>query len=121
MLQYQLMSITVGVNGTVQCTSFLFMNEIEHYYCHELWFTYCNNCNLIFSSLKLENGLKKHYGFVELVVIQGHILIGFSENKFWVGYSGSLRDNVNSKLFRVGGNGWMWAVFNEIWVEVIWF
>ena len=37
----------------------------------------CNTCNLFFSSLKLENGLKKHvrifarikYGFVELVVI----------------------------------------------------
>ena len=56
---------------------FLLDHEIEHYHYHELWFAYCNTCNLIFSSLKLENGLKKHvrnvarikYEFVELVVI----------------------------------------------------
>ena len=52
-------------------------HEIEHYYFEELWFTYCNTCNLTFASLKLKNGLKKHprnaarikYGFVELVAI----------------------------------------------------
>ena len=51
----------------------LFVKKIYH----ELWFTYCNTCNLIFLSLKLENGLKKHvrnvarmkHGFVELFVI----------------------------------------------------
>ena len=56
---------------------FLLGHEIEHYHCHELRFSYCNPSNLIFSSLKLENGLKKHvrnvarikYEFVELVVI----------------------------------------------------
>ena len=42
-----------------------------------MWFAHSNHCNLIFSSLKLENGPKKHirnvarikYEFVELVVI----------------------------------------------------
>ena len=56
---------------------FLLADEIEHYHCHKLWFAYCNTCKLIFSSLELENGLKKHvgnvtwikYGFVELVLI----------------------------------------------------
>ena len=56
---------------------FLLDHEIEHYHCHELRFAYCNICNLTFSSLKLENGLKKHVrnvankksGFVKLVVI----------------------------------------------------
>ena len=48
-------------------------HEIEHYHCYELLFAYCNPCNLNFSSIKLENGLKKHvqnvarikYGFAE--------------------------------------------------------
>ena len=43
----------------------------------QLWLAYCNTCTLIFLSLKLENGMKKHvrnvfeikYGFVKLVVI----------------------------------------------------
>ena len=56
---------------------FLFGHQIKHYHCYELWFAHCNHCNLIFSSLKLENGLKKYvrnvarmkYEFVELVVI----------------------------------------------------
>ena len=42
-----------------------------------LWFAYCSTCNLIFSSLKLGNRLKRHvrkvtgikYGFVKLFVI----------------------------------------------------
>ena len=54
---------------------FLLDREIEHYHCYELWFAYCNTCNLCFSSLKFENGLKKHarnvartkYGFIKLV------------------------------------------------------
>ena len=69
------MSTTVCVNGTVQFTSFLVMR---------LNITIVMSCdsliviiNLIFSSLKLENGLKKYvwnvtrmkYEFVELVVI----------------------------------------------------
>ena len=56
---------------------FLLGDEIEHYHCYGLSFGHGNHCNLIFSSLKLENGLKKHvwnvarikYEFVELVVI----------------------------------------------------
>ena len=56
---------------------FLLGHKIEHYHCHELWFGYCNTCTLIFSLLKLENGLKKQvryvavikYGFLVLVVI----------------------------------------------------
>ena len=43
----------------------------------QLWLAYCNTCTLIFLSLKLESGMKKHvrnvfeikYGFVKLVVI----------------------------------------------------
>ena len=70
------MSTTVCVNGTVQFY-FLLDQEIQHYYYHGLRFTYSNNCNLFFSSLKPENGLKKQvqnvtrikHGFVELVVI----------------------------------------------------
>ena len=55
------MSTTVRVNCTVQFTLF----------------AYCHSCNLIFSSLKLENELNKHvqnfsrmkYGFAELVMM----------------------------------------------------
>ena len=54
-----------------------FNHDIELYHCHGLWFTYCDACNFIFSSLKLKNRLKKHirniaeikYGFIKLVVI----------------------------------------------------
>ena len=55
------MSTTVCVNGTVQFTFFFFCHEIEHYHCHELWFAYYNSCTLIFSSLKLQNGLKNTF------------------------------------------------------------
>ena len=56
---------------------FLLGHDIEHYHCQKLWFTYCNPCNLLFSSLEHENRLKKRvrnvakikYGFVESVVI----------------------------------------------------
>ena len=49
----------------------------EHFHCRELWFAYCNPCELIFWSLKFEIGIKKHvrnlaiiiYEIVELVVI----------------------------------------------------
>ena len=61
------------LNGTLQFTFFLAMRL------NITIVTSCdyNPCNLISSSLKLENGLKKHfqnvarikYGFVELVVI----------------------------------------------------
>ena len=69
-------STTARVNGTFQFSFFL-DNEIKHYYCRELWFIFCNTCNWIFSSLMLENGLKKHvqivvrikHEFVKLVVI----------------------------------------------------
>ena len=51
-------------------------DETKHYHCHNLWFVYCNTFTTIFSSLKSENGLKKHiqnvaetkYGY-KLVVI----------------------------------------------------
>ena len=59
----------------VQFTFFLV--EVEQYH--------CNPCNLIFSSLKLENGLKKHvarikYGSVELVVF----LFSFNTRCYYV-------------------------------------
>ena len=38
----------------------LLCHDIEHCYCHELWFDYCNTCTLFFLSLKLETGLKRH-------------------------------------------------------------
>ena len=70
------MSTTVCGNGTVQFTFFFIMklNISITTSCDSLKY---NTCNLIFSSLKLENGLKKHvrnvarikHGFVELVVI----------------------------------------------------
>ena len=74
-------STTVRVNDTAWFGTFewhfLLCHEIEYYHCHKLWFAHCNPCNVIFSSLKLGNGLKKYvwnvarikYGFVELVVI----------------------------------------------------
>ena len=49
-------STTVQGNGTVQFTLFLVMRLNIR----ELWFAYCSPCNLICSSLKFENGLKKH-------------------------------------------------------------
>ena len=63
------MSITVHVNGTVQFTFFLVMNLYLLIVILILV--------ILFSSFKLENGLKKHvqnvvrkkYGVVELVVI----------------------------------------------------
>ena len=39
---------------------FLLDYEIERYHCHKFEFAYFNTCNLIFSPLKLENGLQKH-------------------------------------------------------------
>ena len=65
-----------NLNGTVQFI-FRFGNEIEQYYCQELWFACINTCSLFFPSLKIENSLKKYvqnfaelkYGFVKLVVI----------------------------------------------------
>ena len=74
-------STTVRVNDTAWFGTFewhfLLCHEIEYYHCHKLWFAHCNPCNVIFSSLKLGNGLKKYvwnvarikYGFVKLVVI----------------------------------------------------
>ena len=60
------------VNGTIQFTFFLVMRL------NITIVTSCDSCNLFLSSLKFENGLKKHvrnvarvkYEFVELVVIR---------------------------------------------------
>ena len=65
------MSTTVCVNSNVQITFFLVIRL------NKLSFAYCNTCNLLFSPLKFQNGLKNHvrniseitYGFVKLVVI----------------------------------------------------
>ena len=47
------MSTTVRVNGTVQFT-FFFIMRLTHYHYRDLWFAYCNTCNLILSwSLKM--------------------------------------------------------------------
>ena len=80
---------------------FLFGHLIKHYHCHELWFAYCNTCKVIFSSLKLENGLKKHVrnvtrikcGFVELDVI----LFTFNTRCDYV-ISSDLKDGQNDIL-----------------------
>ena len=69
------MSTTVRVHVTTQFTFFFVMRL------NITIVTSCDPCNLTFSLLKLENGLKKHiqnvakikYGFVELVVI--HFLL----------------------------------------------
>ena len=63
------MSTTVHVNGTVILFLIMWLNVTI--------VTSCDSLFVIFSSLKLENGLKKHvqnsteiiYGFIELVVI----------------------------------------------------
>ena len=73
---------------------FLLGHEIKHYHCHELWFAYCDTCTLIFSSLKLENWLKKNarnaaqikHGFAKLVLI--FCLLNFLSNLYvlpWLG------------------------------------
>ena len=68
------MSTTVCANGTVQFTFFLIMRLNIVTSCDSL---VANTCNLILSSLKLENKLKKHvrnvaetkYGFAKLFAI----------------------------------------------------
>ena len=65
-----LFSLMVQFNLLSSC------HEIEHYHCHELWWTYCNTCTLSFFIIK-DWKLKKHmrnvveikHVFVKLVMI----------------------------------------------------